>query len=178
MLNPVHLIDWPSHPFFYLLSLLYMCMFLWYSSVSMDTLFSFSLSHSPSPSPFPLPNLFRVHPAMCARSSWSWNRRKRDKKNARTNLGTVRMEMPCRCYSHLHSDFRYKPLCPRPYYDFRSFSFFTPTVTFPIFLFFVFSSMRYLIPYYYLSLSSFYTTWSFSVFCHFRSIIALKFVIP
>lgn len=42
------------------------------------------------------------------------NRGKRKEKNAGTNLGTVRMEMPCRCYSHLHSDFRYKPLCPRP----------------------------------------------------------------
>lgn len=46
--------------------------------------------------------------------SGSWNWRKRDEKNAETNLGTVRMEMPCRCYSHLHSDFRYKPLCPSP----------------------------------------------------------------
>lgn len=39
---------------------------------------------------------------------------KRDEKNAGTNLGTVRMEMPCRCYSHLHSDFRYKPLFLHP----------------------------------------------------------------
>jgi len=43
-------------------------------------------------------------------------RRKRDEKNAGTNLGTVRMEMPCRCYSHLHSDFRYKPLFLRLLY--------------------------------------------------------------
>lgn len=47
--------------------------------------------------------------------SWQQGRKTGVEKNAGTNLGTVRMEMPCRCYSHLHSDFRYKPLCPRTF---------------------------------------------------------------
>lgn len=56
----------------------------------------------------------RVYVLVLRTYSRSRGWRKRDEKNAGTNLGTVRMEMPCRCYSHLHSDFRYKPLCPRP----------------------------------------------------------------
>lgn len=56
----------------------------------------------------------RVYVLVLRTYSGSRGWRKRDEKNAGTNLGTVRMEMPCRCYSHLHSDFRYKPLCPRP----------------------------------------------------------------
>lgn len=35
-----------------------------------------------------------------------------------TNLGTVRMEMPCRCYSHLHSRLSIQTLCS----SFSSFS--------------------------------------------------------
>lgn len=54
-------------------------------------------------------------------SSLPSSRRKRDEKNAGTNLGTARMEMPCRCYSHLHSDFRYKPLFLRLLYIFLFF---------------------------------------------------------
>lgn len=59
-----------------------------------------------------------------------------------TNLGTVRMEIPCRCYSHLHSRLSIQTPLSLPFflYLFLSSATFLPLVPFyfPRFLVFVF----------------------------------------